>query len=112
MGEVVGPLRFPRALQMTRLRIRTADALVGAAVVPFELLCPLFAALSGSPLKLLQPFFLVIVQPFPVDAGCFGDLNKFLRGAGGVGSYMGRVRADHTPADKALFNALAHDFFK
>ena len=56
MGEVVRPLRFPWTLQVTRLRIRPADALVGAALVPLELLRPLFAALSGSPLKLLQPF--------------------------------------------------------
>ncbi len=40
---------------------------VGAAVVPFDLLCPLFAAFSDSPLKLLQLFLLVSVQPFPVD---------------------------------------------
>jgi len=78
MGEVMWPLRFPRALQMTRLRVCAADALVGAAVVPFDLLCPLFAALSGSPLKFLQPFLLVIVQPLPVNAGRFGDFNKFL----------------------------------
>ena len=51
---------------------------MGAAVVPFELLCPLFAALSGPPLKFLQPFLLVIVQPLPVNAGRFGDFNKFL----------------------------------
>jgi len=112
MGEVMRPLRLSRALHVPGLRVRAADALVGAAVVPLELLCPLFAALSGSPLKLLQPFLLVIVQPFPVDAGRFGDLNQLLRGAGGVGLDVGRIRADHTPADKALFNALANNLFE
>ena len=67
MGEVMRPLRFPRALQMTRLRVCAADALVGAAVVPFDLPCPLFPTFSDSPLKLLQLFLLVSVQPFPVD---------------------------------------------
>ncbi len=112
MGEVMRPLRFPRALQMTRLRVCAADALVGAAVVPLDLFCPLFAALSGSPLKLLQPFLLVSVQPFSVDVGRIGDLNKLFRGAGDVGPHMCRVRADHTPADQTFFDALPHDFFK
>ena len=112
MGEVMRPLRFPRALQMTRLRVCAADALVGAAVVPFDLLCPLFAALSGSPLKFLQPFLLIIVQPFPVNAGLLHDLHQFFRRTGGVGPHMGRIRPHHAPADQTFFDALPHDFFK
>ena len=112
MGEVVRSLRLPRTLQMTRLRICAADALVGAAVVPFDLLCPLFPALSGSPLKFLQPFLLVIVQPLPVNAGLLRDLHQFFRRTGGVGSDVGRIRTDHSPADKTFFDALPHNFFK
>ena len=112
MGEIVRSLRLPRTLQVARLWVRAANALVGTAVVPLDLFCPLFAALSGSPLKLLQPFLLVSVQPFPVDAGRIGDLNKLFRGAGGVGPHMGRIRPHHASADQTFFDALPHDFFK
>lgn len=36
----------------------------------------------------------------------------FVQLAVGVGSDVGRIRTDHSPADKTFFDALPHNFFK
>ena len=112
VAQVVLALWFPRPFHVACLRIRPAHALVRAAVVPFDLLCPLLPAVSSPFLQCLQSFFLVAVQPFPVYAWFRPHFHQMLRRPGGIGLYMGRVGGCQPPADQTFLNALTHHFLK
>src|SRR5699024_3761913 len=95
-----------------RLRVGTADPLLAPAVIPLDLLCPLFAAFPGPALQLLQPFLLIGIQPLPIHARLFRHFHQLFRRLGGVGLHMGGIRDSQPSADQTGGDALPHYFLK
>lgn len=48
VGQIMLSPRLAGHLHMTGLRVSTTDPFMASAVVPLDLLCPLFTALAGA----------------------------------------------------------------
>lgn len=48
VGQIMLSPRLAGPLHMTGLRVSTTDTFMASAVVPLDLLCPLFTALAGA----------------------------------------------------------------